>query len=389
MDHRAVARLCVSIGAPAVAALLGQLSDARAAAALRELLDALVTRDGELEHEAIDSVAAYVGRPAGPAFRWQPGERDRVSLLPIRHSDVWAFRKTIEGLHWTPQEVDLTRDKKDWDERLTADERRFVRLQLAFFARVDIDVLENLDSNFSQEVDCLEAAMVYAAQMDQECTHAESYGLQIEAVMAGAERAETLDAVRNFPVVARMRDWALRWTDRGTDVGERLVAWAFIEGVQFQGPFCALQWLRLKNLLPGVTEYNTFIIRDEGVHTLFTCLLVRKYLARRPDYRRVREIFASGMENVDLLVSESLPVRLIGMNAELMKEHVRHQADRVLVEMGYAPMYNTPTPFAFMDALSLNEVAKVNFFEARPSQYQNVTAAGAARLALDDTPVDD
>jgi len=326
--------------------------------------------------------------PSAPAFRWQPGESGRVSLRPIRHEDIWQFRKKIEGLHWTAQEVDLTRDKKDWDKAMNENERHFVRLQLAFFARVDIDVLANDDDNFGEEVDCLEARMFYAAKKDQECAHAESYALQIEAVMTGEEREETLNAIRTFPVIAQMREWALRWTDRGTPIGERLVAWAFIEGVQFQGPFCSLQWLRERNLLPGITEYNTFIARDEGIHTLFTCRLVLAYLAARPSQARVEEIFSGGMETVDDLVTESLPARLIGMNAELMKEYVRYQADCVLIEMGYKPMYRVKNPFPFMDKLTLNEVAKTNFFERSATQYQNITKAGATKLALDSSPVE-
>ncbi len=322
-------------------------------------------------------------------FKWAAGEAERTGLFPIKNPGVWKFRKQIEGTQWTAQEVDLSKDRADWEGRMTEDERKFVRHQLAFFARADIDVLANLGSNFSKEVNCPEAEAFYAAQMHQEWVHAESYALQIEAVMAGAEREETLNAVRHFPAVAQLREWALTWAHRGAPVGERLVAWAFIEGVQFQGPFCALQWLRERGLLPGITEYNTFIMRDEGLHTLFTCLLVREHLVARPSQARAEEIFAGGMAAVDALVADSLPVRLVGINAELMGEYVRHQADRVLAAMGYAPLYQAANPFPFMDKLAFNEVAKTNFFERRPTQYQAVTRPGAARLALDATPVDD
>ena len=55
------------------------------------------------------------------AFTWAPGEEGRVALFPIRHPDIWEFRKKIEALHWTAQEVDLSRDKRDWEGRMSAE----------------------------------------------------------------------------------------------------------------------------------------------------------------------------------------------------------------------------------------------------------------------------
>ena len=325
---------------------------------------------------------------AQSAFRWDAGEATRASLLPIRHHDVWAFRKTMESLHWTAQEVDLTRDRADWRQRMSDDQRHYVRLQLGFFARVDIDLLENIGDNFIHEVDCLEAEMTYAVQADQECVHAEAYGLQIEAVLEGAEREATLDAAARLPVVGALRAWVRQWMTRERPLGERLVAFAAIEGVMFSSSFAALQWLRELNLLPGIVAFNEFIVRDEGVHTMFACMLIRDRLRERPPQARAEAIFAGVVALLDDFVAASLPVRLIGMNADLMCQYVRFQADCVLAGAGYAPVWRVSNPFPFMDKLTLNAVAKTNFFEARPTQYSAVRAAGASRLAVDDSPVD-
>jgi ribonucleotide reductase beta subunit family protein with ferritin-like domain len=326
--------------------------------------------------------------PGKPKFRWAPGEAERETLLPVRHEDIWKFRKTLEALHWVAQEVDLTRDRRDWETRMTADERHFVAHQLGFFAGADLWVLKNLSDNFGEEVDCLEARAVFAGQADQENTHAEAYVLQAMAVLDGAELARVLAAARAMPAVAQMRAWAYRWFDRAIPLGERMVAWAMFEGVLFSASFASLQWLRDRNLLPGITDFNTMIARDEGVHTLHLCLLLREYLIERPAAAKVREIVAGAIATLDGFVTESLPVRLIGINAELMKQYVRFQADCVVATMGYPPAYGVANPFESMDKLSLNGVAKTNFFERRALQYQNVSKAGAARLAIDDTPVE-
>jgi ribonucleotide reductase beta subunit family protein with ferritin-like domain len=346
-------------------------------------------KEASIRVAGLDAHATALSPPAsgGSPFNWAPGEKERLSLRPIRHEDIWAFRKKIEGLHWTAQEVPLEHDMKDWKNRMKEEERRFIKYQLAFFARIDIDVLDNLDENFGAEIDCLEARMVYAAQKDQECTHTESYGLQIEAVMTGTERDEVLNAVRTMPIIRKLREWVLRWFDRKLPIGVRLVAFSAVEGVLFSASFCALQWLRERNILPGITEYNTFIARDEGLHTLFTCLLIRRYLAERPCQAQAEDIYSSLVKLLDEFVTESQPVPLTGMSAAKMMTYVRFQADSVLLDAGYAALYNVENPFPMMDKLTLNAVAKTNFFERRGNQYQNITVAGQSALAIDASEV--
>jgi ribonucleotide reductase beta subunit family protein with ferritin-like domain len=341
----------------------------------RRLLEILLKKQGPL------------CRPDAPSeFLWEQGEGERLSLRPIRHDDVWAFRKKMEALHWIAQEVDLSRDAADWNGRMSEDQRHFVKMQLAFFSRVDIDVLANLDENFGEEVDCIEARMVYAAQKDQECVHAESYSLQVEAVMRGDEREEILNAVRTMPIIAKMREWVLgRFDSTRHPLAERLVAAAATEGVLFSASFASLQWLKSQNLLPGITTFNTFIVRDEGIHTSFTCLLVKKYLRVRPTQGSVSEIFESLVGLLDEFVAEALPVGLLGINSGLMQQYVRFQADCVIADMGYEPLWGVRNPFRFMDSMALNETLKVNFFEHGGTQYQNVSKEGAGLLAIDDT----
>jgi ribonucleoside-diphosphate reductase beta chain len=332
--------------------------------------------------------AVFAPAPTASAFRWAPGERGRRRLLPIKHPDLWALRKVIDGSHWTAQEVDIQQDKKDWS-CLAPEARHFVKMQLAFFATVDLDVLDNIEDNFAKEVDCLEAKMFYSGQADQEATHTEAYGLQLEAVLTSEEIDAAFDAAMNLPAIANMRAWIARWIRRDSPLGDRLVAFAAIEGVLFSGSFAALQWLRERNKLPGVTKFNRYIARDEWTHTRFTACLVRSYLVERSDQQRVEDIFGSAIAVVDMFITDSLPVVLIGMNATLMKQYVRYQADRILDLMGYNRMFGDANPFPFMDKMLLDDIAKCNFFETVSTQYQEVVTAGASRLAVDDSVVDE
>ena len=67
-------------------------------------------------------------------------------------------------------------------------------------------------------------------------------------------------------------------------------------------------------------------------------------------------------------VTDALPVKLIGMNSDLMCQYIEFVADRLLVELGCPRVYNSSNPFDFMDMISLQ--GKTNFFEKRVAEYQ-------------------
>ena len=73
-------------------------------------------------------------------------------------------------------------------------------------------------------------------------------------------------------------------------------------------------------------------------------------------------------------VCDALPVRLIGMNADLMSQYIEFVADRLLVELGNEKIYNATNPFDFMEMISLQ--GKTNFFEKRVAEYQKAGVAG-------------
>ena len=45
--------------------------------------------------------------------------------------------KQAEASFWTAEEIDLSKDLRDWNERLNEDERHFISHILAFFAASD------------------------------------------------------------------------------------------------------------------------------------------------------------------------------------------------------------------------------------------------------------
>lgn len=277
--------------------------------------------------------------------------------------------KKAEASFWTAEEVDLSKDITHWESKLNDDERFFISRVLAFFAASDGIVNENLVVRFSKEVQIPEARCFYGFQIMIENIHAEMYSLLIDTYIRDPiERDFLFNAIETVPCIAKKAEWAMRWiSDENSTFGERLVAFAAVEGIFFSGSFAAIFWIKKRGLMPGLTFSNELISRDEGLHCDFACLLV-KHLENKPSPATITNVITQAVTIEQEFLTDALPVGLIGMNCTLMCRYIEFVADRLLVALGCPKHYNAENPFDFMELISLQ--GKTNFFEKRVGDYQ-------------------
>lgn len=311
--------------------------------------------------------------------------KNRFVIFPIKHHDIWEWYKKMEASFWTAEEIDLHQDLTDWNNKLSDEERYFIKHILAFFAASDGIVNENLAENFVNEVQYAEAKFFYGFQIMMENIHSETYSLLIDTyVKDEAEKAELFNALEVFPAIKKKAEWALKWIESDS-FAERLIAFAAVEGIFFSGAFCSIYWLKKRGLMPGLTFSNELISRDEGVHCDFAVHLHNHHLVNKVSKERIKEIIVDALDIEREFVTESLPVSLIGMNAGLMTQYLEFVADRLLVELECERVYGSSNPFDFMDMISLQ--GKTNFFEKRVAEYQKSgvmnTDSDAQKISFD------
>lgn len=292
----------------------------------------------------------------------------RFVLFPIEHNDLWKFYKQSEASFWTAEEIDLGQDVSDWENKLNSDEQHFVKNVLAFFAASDGIVNENLATNFVNEVQYTEAKFFYGFQIMMENIHSETYSLLIDTLIKDKEEQNHLfNAIDTIPAIKKKADWALKWINSESFV-DRLIAFAAVEGIFFSGSFCSIFWLKKRGLLPGLTFSNELISRDEGMHCDFACHLYNNHIENKVPQSRIQEIICGALEIEKEFILEALPVRLIGMNSDLMSQYLEFVTDRLLMALGSPKVYNSENPFDFMQNIALQ--GKTNFFEKRVAEYQ-------------------
>jgi len=292
---------------------------------------------------------------------------DRYVMFPIADDEIWKMYKKQMDCFWRAEEIDLSKDLKHW-EKLSDNERYFIKMVLAFFAASDGIVLENLAGRFMTDVQLPEARAAYGFQLMMENIHSEVYSLLIDTYIKNETEKKTLfQAIDNFPCIKKKADWAIKWIqDNRSSFATRLVAFACVEGIFFSGAFCSIYWIKKKGVLPGLTFSNELIARDEGMHTEFAVLLFRKML-RKTKKSKVYDIVKEAVSIEKEFICEALPCKLLGMNSTLMSQYIEFVADRLVVQLGFPKIYNKSNPFSFMEMISMD--GKTNFFEKRVGDY--------------------
>ena len=298
---------------------------------------------------------------------------NRLTITPIVYLDVWDLYKKHEATMWHAHEIKPEKDLADWN-RLTVNERNFIKMVLGFFATSDLIVNENLSQRFLREITMIEAKSFYGFQFMMENIHSEVYSKFIETYITDMhERKEILESIKHIPTIKKKADWAKRWIESSNSLAERLIAFAIVEGVFFSGAFCSIYWLVEKECMAELARGNDFISRDEGLHCSFAILLYVKYITNKLTEARFKEILTEAVELEIEFINDALQCDLVGMNKEHMSMYIKYVADRLAQQLNHNKIYNTSNPFDFMVKIALKN--KSNFFEKTPTEYSKIDTA--------------
>ena len=105
--------------------------------------------------------------------------------------------------NWTAEEIDLGSDLADW-KKLNENEKHFIKYVLAFFASSDGIVYENINLNFSKEIQLPEVRSFYAYQEHNEMVHGETYSLLIDKYISDLEEKDKIfRAIETIPCIQK------------------------------------------------------------------------------------------------------------------------------------------------------------------------------------------
>lgn len=314
-------------------------------------------------------------------------ESKLYSLLPVSDSELYELYNKARLTFWTHDEIELDYDVSDWKTKLNDNERYFISHILGFFVQSDQLVNINLSERFIKDIESIPSdlykysKLFYNFQQMIEDIHTLTYETLLnELITDYTENKHYKNSIQNIPAIKKKAEWAAKYIDdKESTFPIRLIAFAILEGIFFSGSFCSIFWLgqkdsNNKNLMRGLVQSNKFINRDENLHYTFAITLFNK-LKVHPEYNMEdinEDIFYEMIENaVDIeieFINVSIPCDMIGMNKELMAQYIKYVADKLLLDIGLEPLYNSTNPFDFMRMLGMTD--KCNFFESKETTYQ-------------------
>lgn len=294
-------------------------------------------------------------------------EQHRLSVHPIQHQDLWNLYLKQRASFWVPEEVSLADDRNDF-EKLNSYEQKFIKNILAFFSTADGLVIDNITESLFSKCNVLEIEYLYRWQISMEQIHADMYGQMLREIVTDDEERKSLtDSISNIPCIAEKNSWGRKWACSSAPFVQLLVANAIVEGISFSGSFCAIYWIRKKNLMKGLTTSNEFISRDENMHCETAYHIYTKYIKHKLPEEVVFEMVADAVNVEKKFINDSLQCDLIGMNTTLMGQYIEYIADVLLQNLEHNVLYGTKNPFDFM--VNINMQKKENFFEVRVTNY--------------------
>ncbi len=309
-----------------------------------------------------------------------------VQLFPLSYP--WAYAHAQQGKRntWFPEEVSMADDVRDWELRLSEEEKRAVEVLLGFFNPMESLVTHNLVLSIYRYVTAPEARLYLARQIWEEANHTMAFEYVLKTLPVDRERVFRLH--RDEPAVRAKEAFLTdisrpmlepldmrRVEDRRRFLRNLVGYYVILEGVFFYGGFLFAYTFRRRNLLRGLGTIVDWTLKDESLHLSFGIHLITELLSKDPDLltpelgEELRRLILQAVELERAYNRVLLPQPLIGVSAEVLNAYVEYVTDRRLEELGLGASFHTPNPAPWM-ATEVDVPEIVNFFEATNTSYE-------------------
>ena len=297
----------------------------------------------------------------------------------------WAFNAydTMQKMHWLPSEVPLHEDIRDWNARLTKEEKNLINQILKFFTQGDVDIAKAYLDSYIPKFKPPEVRMMLSSFATSEANHAHAYSLLNDTL--GEPSLLDFKAFQEYKEMADKHTYLFKDKGKGVEGFLRDIACfsAFGEGLQLFASFVMLLNFQRYGRMKGMCQIVTWSIRDETHHVESMIKLFKTLIKENPKVwtdKFKKTIYQTARDMVELedkfidLAFEMGGIR--GLTSDEVKKYIRYIADRRLLQLSLKPNYGVKdNPLGWLDWV-LNGVEHANFFENRATEYNKGATTG-------------
>lgn len=288
-----------------------------------------------------------------------------------------------QKIHWLAEEVPMGNDVRDWETKMTPEEKNLVTQILRFFVQGDVSVADAYLDYYIPYFKPVELRMMMAAFASSETIHIQGYSHLIDTL--GLPESE-YTAFLDYAEMKAKYDFMKSFNPESPEqVALTLAAFgAGVEGTQLFSSFAVLMSFPRQNKLNGLGQIVTWSSRDEDLHSTTMARLFKEFMYENRIplntlKNRVYDVMRTCVELEDNFINRAFelgPVK--GLTSEELKAYIRFTANKRLRGLGYEPIYlqNTSNPLPWMDEM-LQAQEHANFFEQRSTAYTKAASGGS------------
>lgn len=296
----------------------------------------------------------------------------------------WAHEawQVHEDLHWSPSEMKLDRDLRNWQRDLSFEDRNLIHQILRVFTQSDMEVAGNYADKFLEMYKNPEIQRMFLSFGAREGTHTVAYALFNDTLnlpdsdwYAFKEYEEMADKI-GF----------LRVADVSTDSGKAIAHAhsAFAEGINLFAAFVMLLQFQRRGLMPGMCEAVRWSMKDETVHFMAQITAFRTKCEESPEIvtdafkKQIYDLARKSVALEEKFIDLAYEMGPSGdTTAEGTKQYIRFIANRRLLQLGFKPIWDVESnPYPWVEDLVSAEVIE-NFFETRITEYSKAGMTGS------------
>ncbi len=317
------------------------------------------------------------------------GAGDINQLAPFKYPWAWNFWLNANKNHWTPLDINMTKDVSDYHHKLTLEEKHLYENVLAYLTTSDILAMRNVGLAVMEKMTAPELQIYQARQVYEEALHTWTYQHCIESI--GIEQSEIYNRYRVVPQInAKIQmannrlnsvlrpDIDLKDKDELHNFVHSYLFFAGVfEGCWFYNGFSPIFALQRRGLMTGTAEQLQYIMRDEVLHSAFGIRVVNEIIKEENmtlDKSLLRQMWDESEACEINYAHYILKDPILGYNAEDHIEQFRFIANRRAKQLNI----DEPFPGAKNTLSWLDEQANMrkekNFFETRVTEYQTGAA---------------
>ncbi len=314
------------------------------------------------------------------------GLTDVNQLAPFKYPWAWEFFLNANKNHWTPLDINMAQDIKDYNLSLTLEEKHVYENVLAYLTTSDIMAMRNIGLAVMEKMTAPELQIYQARQVYEESLHTWTYQHCIESI--GLDQGEIYNRYRTVPEIygkihmANQRLNAVMRSDIDLKDRDNLETFvmsymffaAIFEGCWFYNGFSPIFALQRRGLMKGTAEQLQYIMRDEVLHASFGIRVVKQIIHEeniKLDPKKIRIMWDESEAAESKYAHYLLKEPILGYSYDDHIEQFRFTANRRARQLG---LDEEPFPGAENRLPWLEEQANMrkekNFFETRVTEYQ-------------------